>query len=281
MKAFAKINLSLDIVGKYENGYHQMKMLMQSVDLYDEITLNQGEKPGIHIRCEKNDIPLDENNLLSKAAQRFYHHLQRPIPPLLVDLEKNIPLCAGLAGGSSDGATMLKLLNSRENTPFSPEKLSEIAMEVGADVPYCLLGKTALAEGMGEVLTTQPALPSCYILLCKPQFSVETPQLFPLIKVNDIKTRPDTSAMITALESGDLEGVASRMFNVFEAVLPPEKKETIEEIKHAMRSFGALGSSMSGSGSTVLGIFSEKSQAQTAQTTLSAQYPETFLTKPV
>lgn len=281
MKASAKINLTLDIIGKRPDGYHDMKMIMQALSLADEVNLADKEDPGIYVQTNLDFLPTGENNLAGKAATIFYKYLEKPCPPLHIAVEKKIPVCAGLAGGSTDAATVLKLLNCRENMPFSDEKLCKIAQDVGADVPFCVISATALAEGKGEILTVLPPIPSCYILLCKPNFSLSTPVLFGKISNMKISYRPDTKGMIKSIESGDLNGISQRLFNVFEQALSPYHRQIVDEIKNIMLDRGALGASMSGSGPTVFGIFSNKTQAQEAQTQLSADYPETFFSTPV
>lgn len=281
MKAHAKINLSLDIIGKRQDGYHDMKMIMQSLSLADEISFQEKEGKGIFVETNLNFLPNGDNNLAGKAVNIFYKHRNQPSLSLHITIEKKIPVCAGLAGGSADAATVLKMLNEKENFPFSTEELSAIGQEIGADVPFCVQSGTALAEGIGEILTPLPKIPDCTILVCKPNFSISTPQLFGKISSMKIQYRPDTNGMIKAIESGDLLGISQRLFNVFEEALNPYQKEIIEDIKNTMFQFGALGASMTGSGPTVFGIFHEESKAQEAAEVLAQDYRETFSTKAV
>ncbi len=281
MKAQAKINLTLDIVGKRPDGYHDMKMIMQALSLEDEVEIEKKESSGIYVETNLDYLPTGENNLAGKAATIFYKYLEKPCPPLHIKIQKHIPVCAGLAGGSTDAATVLKILNLQENSPFSQEKLCEIAQEVGSDVPFCVISSTALAEGRGEIITPLPPLPPCYILLCKPNFSLSTPVLFGKISNMKICYRPDTKGMIKSIESGDLQSISQYLFNVFEEALTTHQRQIIEEIKSTMLDHGALGASMSGSGPTVFGIFSNKSQAEAGTQRLLQDYPETFFTSPV
>ncbi len=279
--AFAKINLSLDVLGRREDGYHLLKMVMQSVSLADQITLTASDSQRIHVETNLHYLPTGENNLAARAARHYWAATGQPPQGLHVKIQKKIPVCAGLAGGSTDGAAVLRLLNQQAKDPISPEKLREISEKIGADVPYCVMGGTALAEGTGEILTPLAPLPDCHILLCKPKFSQPTPELFARIDKVKIRHRPDTDGMVTAIEAGDLEGVARRLFNVFEEALQPRHHKTVQEIKSTMIDAGALGASMSGSGPTVLGIFTSEAGAMDCHARLSGQYPDTFLTRPV
>lgn len=258
-----------------------MKMIMQALSLGDEVEIQKKESPGIYVETNLNYLPTGENNLAGKAASIFYKNLGKPCPPLHITIEKKIPVCAGLAGGSTDAAAVLKILNLQENLPFSMEKLREIGQEVGSDVPFCVLSATALAEGRGEIITPLPALPHCYILLCKPNFSLSTPVLFGKISNMKLSYRPDTNGMIKSIESGDLNGISQRLFNVFEEALTSHQGQIIDEIKNTMLDNGALGASMSGSGPTVFGIYSNESQAMAGCECLSRDFPETFFTTPV
>lgn len=280
-QSYAKINLSLDVVGKREDGYHDVSMVMQTVSLSDYLTLDLTVSKGLTVKTNLSYLPTGEKNLGAKAAKLFYQHLQEEIPPMEITIEKNIPVCAGLAGGSGDGAAVLRALHRRHKYPFDRETLLEIGRQVGADVPYCLEGGTMLAQGTGEKLSKLKKLPSSFVVLCKPHFSISTPELFHKIDSCPIKHRPDTKGMIQALEQEDLAGVARRMFNVFEQALHPRQKKTIDEIKNALIDYGALGASMSGSGPTVIGLFDSEEKAKTATEELRLEFPETFLTSPV
>lgn len=281
LKAHAKINLTLDIIGKRADGFHDMKMIMQSLSLADEITVQPKPTSGTYVETNLDYLPTGDNNLAGKAVATFYKNLNQTPKSYHIKIEKNIPVCAGLAGGSTDAATVLKILNEMENFPYTQEKLCEIGQQVGSDVPFCIISATALAEGKGEILSPLPPLPHCSILLCKPNFSLSTPVLFGKISNMKLSYRPDTDGIIKSIQDQDLKGVSQRLFNVFEEALTPHQRLCIEEIKNTMLDHGALGSSMSGSGPTVFGIFTEESQAKEAAAHLQEDFPETFLTTPV
>ena len=287
LAAPAKLNLTLDILGRREDGYHDMKMVMQSVSLADRVTLEPGEagEPGGSGRITAVSglrfLPQDRGNLAVSAALAFFEALGQEPPDLRLTLEKNIPVCAGTAGGSSDAAAVLRGLNRMTGAGFSPSQLAEIGASVGSDVPYCVMGGTMLAEGRGEVLTPLPSLPDCFIVLCKPAFPISTPELFRAWDKRKKRLRPDTEGLTDALSRGDLHGVAQRVYNVFEAVLPDNQRKEIDRIKSAMIQYGALGSAMTGSGPTVFGIFDREDAAQAAAEELARLYTEVFLTRPV
>lgn len=279
-KSYAKINLTLDVLGKREDGYHDLDMVMEMVSLWDEITINfHGDS--MKVRSNLPYLPSGEKNLAFRAAKAFYQSLGQTMPPMEMTIEKKIPVCAGLAGGSGNAAAVLRILQKVHEAPFSHEEINVIAKSIGADVPYCLVGGSQRAEGIGERLTPLSPMPSCYLLLCKPNFPISTPELFQRMDSSRIKHRPDTLGMMEALSSGDLQGVACRMFNVFEEFLHPRHGNIIHELKNTMIDAGALGSSMSGSGPTVIGLFSEKEKAEACGERLRLEYKETYLTEPV
>lgn len=278
-EAYAKLNLSLDILRRRDDGYHDLTMVMQSVALCDGLTLSAGE-PGVRVRTNLSYLPDDGHNLAAVAAQKFGEETGWS-PALDIVLEKHIPVCAGMAGGSSDAAAVLRALNELTGAGLAPSRLCEIGALCGSDVPYCVMGGTALAEGRGEVLTPLPPLPRCPVVVCKPSFSVSTPELFSCVDVRKITSRPDTKGILDALERGDLPGVARRMYNVFEDVLPKAKGETVRAIKEKLIDCGALGAVMTGSGPTVFGLFGSAESAQSAYDLLRQQYRDTFLTETV
>lgn len=281
LQAPAKINLTLDILGTRPDGYHEMDMVMQSVSLCDEITLDLGSPGGIRAESGLRFLPNDKGNLAVAAALAFRKATGQTWEDLHIGIRKHIPVCAGTAGGSSDAAAVLRGLNDLTGAGLDREALARIGQEVGSDVPYCVLGGTALARGRGEILTPLPSLPPCHIVLCKPAFSISTPALFRAWDKKKRRLRPDTNGMLEALAQGDLVGVGRRMFNVFEGVLNPQQRREIESIKNALIQAGALGAAMSGSGPTVLGLFDREDLAGEAVRQLRETYDEVFLTQPV
>ena len=276
-RAYAKLNLTLDVLGRRPDGYHELRMVMQTVDLSDAVTL---EFRGRGVRAASNlgFLPTGEKNLAAAAALRLAQWADRPVEGLLIHMEKEIPVCAGLGGGSSDAAAVLRALNRHWDLGLSPMELAQVGQLVGSDVPYCVLGGTVLAEGTGERLTPLPSLPACTAVLCKPPVPVSTPELFGRLAGVKLRHHPDTEGMVAALEEEDLRGVARRLFNVFEEVLPPRLREEINAIKGVLVEQGALGACMSGTGPTVYGLFDDPNAALEAFRTLQTQYQEVFLT---
>ncbi len=281
VKAPAKINLTLDVLGKRVDGYHDLRMVMQSVELCDTLTLADGGGTGVRVSSNVGFLPCDERNLAAAAAFAFWRALDIPAQPLDITLKKVIPVCAGLGGGSSDAAAVLRGMNLRHNAGLSLTQLAKIGEQVGSDVPYCVLGTTALAEGRGEILRELPALPKCWAVLCKPDFSVSTPALFGKIDSVRLRCHPDTEGVLRALEQSDLPGVARRLYNVFEDALPERCAAKVNQVKSILIDCGALGAVMSGTGSAVYGLFDNEQAAQRAKKELLALYPETFLAQSV
>lgn len=279
IKACAKLNLTLDILRKREDGFHDLQMVMQSVALCDELTVTPARGEGA-MSTNLSYLPADGRNLAQMAAAAFREATGKG-GEVDISIEKNIPVCAGMGGGSSDAAAVLRAMNEMTGAGLSLAELAKIGERVGSDVPYCVLGGTALAEGRGEILTPLPPLPHCRVVICKPAFPISTPQLFGKVDVRRIVRRPDTAGLMTALEQGDLLGVARRLYNVFEDVLEPRKKAEIDSIKAAMIDCGALGASMSGSGPTVFGLFDDEKSAQEAVTRLGELYKNVYLTETV
>ena len=281
IQAFAKLNLTLDILGKREDGYHDLRMVMQSITLADTLTLEENQGEGLRVSANLRFLPTGEKNLAAAAALRFWEALGREPEDLDIRIEKRIPVCAGMAGGSSDAAAVLRALNQRAGDPFAPKELARLGERVGSDVPYCVLGGTALAEGRGEVLTPLPPLPRCWVVACKPDFPISTPELFAQADRVKLRRRPDTAGLVAALEAGDLGGVARRMYNVFEDVLPARLYTRVAEIKNILIQCGALGANMSGSGPTAFGLFDRPEAAQEARACLAQRYRDTFLCETV
>ena len=262
-EAPAKINLALDILGKRPDGYHALCSIMQTVSLCDTVELAEGGE-GFTLSMAGFTPPEGRKTLEQRAAEAFFARLGRAMPPLTVAITKRTPAYAGLGGGSADVAALLRILRDRYAPEMEDTTLESIGAEVGSDMPFCLRGGTALAAGRGEILTDLPPLPDCWIVLCKPPFPIPTPMLFARADSVAIRHRPDIPGMRKALENGDLEGVAGRLGNVFEEVLPPECG-AVFAIRDALLAAGALGAGMSGSGPTVFGIFREEGLARAAQ----------------
>ena len=277
----AKLNLTLDVLCKRPDGYHDLKMVMQTITLADTLLLEPTQTGEVRVRANLSFLPGGEKNLAAAAALRFYEALGRTFDGWDITLTKRVPVCAGMAGGSSDAAAVLRALNQMEGSPFTREELARVGERVGSDVPYCVLGGTALAEGRGEVLTPLPALPRCWVVACKPDFPISTPELFARIDSCRVRCRPDTEGVLAALEAGDLGGVARRMYNVFEDVLAPRQQGAVGEIKHVLIECGALGANMSGTGPTAFGLFDREEAAREAFGRLRQRYADTFLAQTV
>lgn len=275
----AKINLALDILGSRPDGYHEMRMVMQTVSLCDAVTVREAEE-GFVLHAG-GFVPAGKKTLEQRAAEAFFRVVGRPCPPLSVTLEKRTPAYAGLGGGSADVAALLRILREEYCPELSTAELERIGLEVGSDMPFCVRGGTALAEGRGEILTDLPPLPPCRIILCKPDFGISTPELFARVRGTKLRRRPDIDGMISALCAENLEGVADRLCNVFEEVLPPEGRREIREIQSLLLRHGALNAAMSGSGPTVFGLFRGAERAVQALEAARARYAQTFLAEPV
>ena len=277
--AFAKLNLSLDIESRLPDGYHAMRMVMQSVEFGDCVRVSLTDDGKISACTNLKYLPCDDRNIAVKAACTFFAAAGITDAGARIDIEKRIPVCAGLGGGSSDAAAVLRSLNTLTGAGFDRGTLESLAAGIGSDVAFCVAGGTALATGKGELLSYLPPLPDCSIVICKPGFSISTPELFKLIDCRKIKVRPDTDGIIQSLESGDAQGVARRMYNVFEDVLP-RRYGDIFTIKRQLFDFGASGTAMTGTGSAVFGIFTDQSKARAAQAALSGEYSFCVLTRP-
>ena len=264
VKAYAKINLGLDVLRKRADGYHDVCMIMQSLELHDKITIHKTKEKGIVIRTNLTYHPSNQDNLFYKAAALFTN-TQKITDGLLIDLEKNIPVAAGLAGGSTDAAATLLGLNQMYQTGLTLTDLQKLGVQLGADVPYCLMLGTALSEGIGEVLTPLPPMPACSILLVKPDISVSTKYVYENLKLNETSLHPEIDAMLSALTSKDIYTLARTMDNILQTVTVREYP-IISDIKDKMKELGALTSLMSGSGPTVFGIYQNRELAKKALT---------------
>ena len=280
LQAFAKINLGLDVLGKREDGYHEVRMIMQTIRMYDQLDMRKSAEPGIHLTTNKKYIPVDENNLVWRAAKLMMDTCGI-MEGVSIHLHKVIPVAAGMAGGSSDAAATLVGMNRLFHCGLSKEKLMELGVQIGADVPYCVLRGTALAEGIGEKLTVLPPMPDCWILIGKPGISVSTKYVYTTLDLNTDTVHPDIDGMKKALEDGNLYGITERMGNVLQDVTIPAYPE-VERIKEQMKTLGAVNAMMSGSGPTVFGIFDNEEKAQEACQKLreSGSCQQVFLTVP-
>ena len=280
LQAFAKINLGLDVLGKREDGYHEVRMIMQTIRMYDQLDMRKSVEPGIHLTTNKKYIPVDENNLVWRAAKLMMDTCGI-IEGVSIHLHKVTPVAAGMAGGSSDAAATLVGMNRLFHCGLSKEKLMELGVQIGADVPYCVLRGTALAEGIGEKLTVLPPMPDCWILIGKPGISVSTKYVYTTLDLNTDTVHPDIDGMKKALEDGNLYGITERMGNVLQDVTIPAYPE-VERIKEQMKALGAVNAMMSGSGPTVFGIFDNEEKAQKACQKLreSGSCQQVFLTVP-
>lgn len=263
LKALAKINLGLDVLGKRENGYHDVRMVMQTIYLYDNVTIQKTEQPGIELETNLFYLPADENNIAYKAAKLLMEEFQIK-SGVKITLDKHIPVAAGMAGGSSNAAAVLVGMNRLFHLGLTEQELMERGVKLGADVPYCVMRGTALAEGIGEVLSPLPPLPKCYILIAKPTISVSTKMVYEKLDSHEIEEHPDIDGILAGLETEDLKKVADSMGNVLERVTI-EQYPIIEEIKETMKEQGALNAMMSGSGPTVFGIFDDRALGKQAQ----------------
>ena len=281
LKATAKINLGLDVLRKREDGYHDLRMIMQMTGMFDRISMfPRAGRPGISFRTNLPYIPANENNLAYRAAKILMDEFEVS-DGLSINLQKFIPVAAGLAGGSTDAAAVLIGTNKLFHLVLSLEELMVRGKKLGADVPYCLLGGTALAEGIGEVLTPLPDMPPCSILLAKPPVSVSTKEVYGALRADEIEVHPDIDGMVEALKAGDLRGVCDRCANVLEDVTAPSRP-IIGEMERDMKKMGALCSIMSGSGPTVFGIFDDESAARKCRNHMRDKYSGSriFLTRP-
>ena len=278
--AFAKLNLTLDVLGKREDGYHDLKSVMQTVSIRDDIEIDVGTGKPWCLKCDKEDIPTDERNLAWKAAKVYCEAMNKDPEGLEIRITKRIPSQAGMGGGSADAAAVLRALNRHYGNPLSVMALAELGAQVGSDVPFCVLCGTAMAEGRGEKLRKLPDMPDCIFVVVKPEFSVSTPELYQKIDCVAISKRPDHKAMESALLAGDLEKVAKNVFNVFDPVVTEEHLE-LNYIKSIFHNYGAISYQMTGSGSAVFAVVSEFEVAAVICSMLKENYPEVFICKPV
>lgn len=278
LRALAKINLGLDVIRKREDGYHEVKMVMQTIRMYDQLDMNLSNQAGVRLKTNLAYLPVNDNNLICKASKLLMEEFKIE-QGLDIQLKKVIPVAAGLAGGSSDAAAAMVGVNRMFSLGLSMKDLMERAVKIGADVPYCIMRGTVLAEGIGEMLTPLPAAPKCYVLIGKPGISVSTKFVYGRLRVPKLKTHPDIDGMIDAIRQDDFYGMADRMGNVLESVTIPAYP-IIEKIKAHMIANGAVNALMSGSGPTVFGLFDDKEKAEAASKKLrkSKLVKQVFLT---
>lgn len=262
LKALAKINLGLDVVRRREDGYHEVRMIMQTIQLYDRLDIKRTQEPGIQIQTNLSFLPVNENNLIYKAAKLLMDEFSI-IDGVSVKLDKRIPVAAGMAGGSTDAAAMLIGVNRLFSLGLTKRELMERGVQIGADVPYCIMRGTALAEGIGEALSPLPPMVKCPVLIAKPSISVSTKFVYQNLKLDDTTIHPDIDRLIDDIKAKNLHDIAAHMGNVLETVTIPNYP-VIDEIKKHMLSNGAVGAMMSGSGPTVFGLFDDEDTAKKA-----------------
>ena len=261
-RAYAKINIGLDVLRRRADGYHEVKMIMQTVDIYDELVLERRKEPGIELRMDNSDLPSGGDNLICRAADLLFRE-KKITEGVNISLTKRIPIAAGMAGGSADAAAALRGLNELFDMGYSLKELQALGVGLGADIPYCLAGGTMLSEGIGEILTPLPAPPAAHLVIAKPDINVSTAFVYGNLHADRLAWHPDIDGMIAALQKGDLDGITGRLGNVLETVTV-KAHPVIEQIKELLRKQGAENALMSGSGPTVFGIFKEKETAERA-----------------
>ncbi|MCM1135588.1 MAG: 4-(cytidine 5'-diphospho)-2-C-methyl-D-erythritol kinase [Clostridium sp.] len=267
-KAYAKINLGLDVIRKRPDGYHEVKMVMQTVDVWDELTFKKCAEPGIFLSVDKEGIPAGPDNLVYKAADMIMQKCGIK-EGVAITLQKNIPAAAGMAGGSTDAAAVFHGLNELFHLKMSLEEMQAMGVKLGADIPYCIMGGTALSEGIGEALTALPTPPGCVLVVAKPDINVSTKFVYENLHLENLTEHPDIDGMVEAIKTGSLSGIAKRLGNVLETVTAREYP-VIEDIKKVMVESGAENALMSGSGPTVFGMFVRKDDAQRAAERIKA-----------
>ena len=281
--AYAKLNLTLDVTGRRDDGYHDMLMVMQTISVSDRIDLELTEEPGFQASCNYHYVPTDSRNLAVRAAEVYLQTVGAAQPDakgVSICMEKHIPVGAGMAGGSADAAAVLRGMNRLFGSPLNRQELEALAGQVGSDVAFCVAGGTQLAKGRGEVLEDLPPLPPCRIVVCKPGFSISTPELFRKLDEVNLRRHPDIAGMLAALDNADLREIGIRMYNVFEDV-PDRRMRQVGEIKSVLLDHGALGAMMTGTGSAVFGIFSDAAAAERCAADLKKEHRFCRVAEPV
>lgn len=276
-RARAKLNLTMDVLEVQADGYHSVKTVMQTVEFADTVRYIPGDL-GIRAQSNLPWLPTDVKNLAVRAAELFARAAGIKIGGLIM-IDKQIPVGGGMAGGSSNAAAVLRLLNREYNVGFTSKELEKLSEKLGSDVPFCVCGGTVLAEGRGEKLTELRPVPSCSVVICRPDFFVSTPELFTAIDSLKITAHPDTAGMLEAIEKGDINAIARRVFNVFEAALPGRQAKAVSIVKSMMLDMGASASSMTGTGSAVFGLFSDTDEAARAVTIFIKEGYSAWLTR--
>lgn len=278
--AYAKLNLTLDVLGKRDDGYHDLKSVMQTISIRDDVEIDIGTGKPWSLKCDADGIPTDETNLAWKAAKVYFDAIGKDPEGIEIRITKRIPSQAGLGGGSADAGAVLRALNKHYNNPLSILALAELGADVGSDVPFCTLCGTAMAEGRGECLRKLPNIPDCVFVVCKPDFSVSTPELYKKIDQCEIAKRPDHTAMESAILAGDLGKIAENLCNVFDPVVTEDHLE-LNYIKSIFNTYGSVGQQMTGSGSAVFAIVPDFEFAAVICDMLRPNYPDVFIAKPV
>ena len=278
--AFAKINLTLDVLGKREDGYHDLQSVMQAISIRDDVEIDVDTDCPWTLECSMEGIPTDHRNLAWKAAEVYYAVTGLSTTGLAIRIKKRIPTEAGLGGGSADAAAVLRALNQHYGNPLSILALAEIGAQVGSDVPFCVLCGTAMVEGRGDKLRKLPNMPDCFFVVCKPDFSSSTPELYKKLDASVIARRPNNQAMESALLAGDLEKIVENICNVFDPVVTQDHLE-LNYIKSIFNSYGAVGYQMTGSGSAVFAIVTEFEHAAVICNMLKDNYPQVYIAKPI
>ena len=279
-KAYAKLNISLDVSKAREDGYHDMVMVMQTVSLCDELSITLDQTGIVRAEADLRYIPRDDRNLAVKAAKLYFAKTGREGTGAVIRMKKRIPVGAGMAGGSSDAAAVIRALSRNFGQELKKDEMMALAEQTGSDVAFCVLGGTALAEGRGEILTPLRDMPDCTIVICKPDYSISTPELFRAIDREKLRVHPDTAGILEAIREGNLAQICRRMYNVFEDV-PDRRMKIIGGIKTRLINKGAEGAVMTGTGSAVFGIFTDENTAKKACSAMAREVPFTCLAKPV
>lgn len=278
--AYAKLNLTLDVLGKREDGYHDIKSVMQTISIRDDIEIDIGTGKPWSIECTREDIPLDERNLAWKAARIYCDTMKKDPDGITIRIVKRIPSEAGLGGGSADAAAVLRALNRHYGEPLSIFALAELGAQVGSDVPFCTICGTAVVEGRGERIRKLPDLPECIFVVCKPEFGVSTPELYKKIDDAPVGARPDHKAMESAILAGDLEKIAQSLCNVFDPLVTADHLE-LNYIKSIFNSYGSMGQQMTGSGSACFAVLPSFEYAAVICNMLKDNYEQIYIARPV